>query len=788
MTKLGWLPVRLRGKAVTAGLVSGALVATGAVAFLVGDSSDPSDDKAVPAGPRTSSVHSVQLPVPQPGSTSVQAKDEDTEPFSLIGVTWDDATKLVEGRVQVRARSTDTGQWMAWIDLGSEQGEEGTADARRGGTEPVWVGNSDGVEVRVDGRTVNGLPAGMRLDLVDPDREPAGNTLAQGTAPRWRLASQRMDDPTPTGQTPAPVGSTPTTDTTQTPDVPAETPSPSQTTPSATEQATPPAEAEVPPAQDPTPTETAPPTPSTSASVTAAPTPTKPPTTTQNTPVTRPAITPRSGWQANENLREQTGPAYTAASPKVVFVHHTATTTDYACTDSAKIVRSLYSYHVTSLGWRDLGYNFIVDRCGSIFEGRYGGVDQGVIGAHAYGFNTGSAGISVIGTYTDYSAPLPARQAVAHLAAWKLGLAGQRSTLTAQLTEGAGDSVGFTKGKTYTFKAISGHRDGYATECPGKAFYNKLSEIRAWAAVPTNVKVTGVSGAVSASGAYYTKGAVKLTWSNSTPTRLIRSFGVLVDGKSSADLTNLAGTATTASVNIPAGKHTVQVRATHLTGLTAASAALTVNGDTTAPKFATWPSAAPRTGQVSATAFPVTVRWKASDNLALASVKAKAPTAATFGPTTTSWSTSLKPGGARKITLQAVDRAGNASGSATITRAALLVSEQKGTKAGTWAQQPGSSYLGGASLASSRKGASLSWSVTGRSVSLVALKSSRSGSATVYVDGVKSATVNLYSASTRYRQVVWSKGLTGGKHTVKIVVAGTSGHPNVYTDGLVVLQ
>jgi hypothetical protein len=372
---------------------------------------------------------------------------------------------------------------------------------------------------------------------------------------------------------------------------------------------------------------TAPPTPSTSASVTVAPTPTKPPTTTQNTPVTRPAVTPRSGWQANENLREQTGPAYTATSPKVVFVHHTATTTDYACTDPAKIVRSLYSYHVTSLGWRDLGYNFIVDRCGSIFEGRYGGVDQGVIGAHTYGFNTGSTGISVIGTYTDHSAPLPARQAVAHLAAWELGPAGQSSTSTAQLTEGAGDSVGFTKGKTYTFKAISGHRDGYATECPGKAFYNKLSEIRAWAAVPTNVKVIGVSGAVSASGAYYTKGAVKLTWSNSTPTRLIRSFGVLVDGQSSADLTNLAGTATTASVNVPAGKHTVQVRATHLTGLTAASAALTVNGDTTAPKFVAWPSAAPRTGQVSATASPVTVRWKASDNLALTPVKAAAPTA-----------------------------------------------------------------------------------------------------------------------------------------------------------------
>ncbi|MDQ1294190.1 MAG: hypothetical protein QG608_2073 [Actinomycetota bacterium] len=787
MKKLGRMPVQLQGKAVMACLVSGALVATGAVTFLVRDSSAPSGDRAAPTGPRNSSVRSVQLPAPQAGSTTVHARDEATEPFSLIGVTWDDAAQLVEGRVQVRARSTDTGKWTAWADLGSEQGEEGTADARRGGTEPVWVGNSDGVEVRVDGRTVEGLPAGMRLDLVDPDREPTDNTLAQGTAPRWQLASQRMDDPAPAGQTPTPTEeATPPVDTPQEPGTPANTPAPSQTPTPTAEQTTAPVEPKAPPAQDPTPTATATPKPSASASVSVAPTPTKtkPPTAIQNTPVTRPAITLRAGWQANEKLREQTEPDYTATSPKVVFVHHTATTTDYVCTDSAKIVRSLYSYHVTSLGWRDLGYNFVVDRCGTIFEGRYGGIDQGVIGAHTYGFNTGSTGISVIGTYSDSPAPLPARQAVAHLAAWKLGLAGQSSTQTAQLTQATADSPGYTKGKTYTFNSISGHRDGYATECPGEAFYQKLPEIRSWAAAPTNLKVTAVTGANSADNAYYTKGAVKLTWSVSTPTRLLRSFELLVDG---AVKTTLAGTATTASVTVPAGKHTVALRATHLTGLTATST-LTVNGDVTAPKFATWPAAAVRTGQVSTAAVPVTVSWKASDNLALASVKATAPTAASFAPTTTAWSTSLKPGGARKITLQAVDRAGNTSAAATITRTPLLTSEQKGTKAGTWAQQAGSSYLGGAILAASRKGASLTWTVTGRSVGLVAFKSARSGTATVYVDGAKAGTVNLYSASNQYRQIVWTKTVASGKHTIKMVVDGTSGRPNVHADGLAVLQ
>ena len=786
MTRPSRLSVRPCGKAVTACLVSGALLATGAVALVIETSSGDSGGRAAPTGPRSSAVHSVRLPAPRPGTASVHTRDERTARFSLIGVTWDDAARLVEGRVRVRARNTGSGRWTDWTDLGSEQGEEGTTTPRRGGTEPVWVGDSDGIEVSIDGRAVDSLPTGLRLDLVDPDSETTSGTRTRAdgpdASPHWELAAQDLDPTTPTQQAPTqtPTGTGQTPDTSVTGEVPEGTTPPAQdptvTTPP---PGTPTGDVT---GQDPAaaPTRTATPTPTAPTS-----TPTRARTTTKATTVTQPAITPRSGWQADESLREQTDPDYTPAAPKVVFVHHTATTTDYACSTSPKIVRSLYSYHVSGLGWRDLGYNFVVDRCGTIFEGRHGGIDQGVIGAHTYGFNTGSTGISVIGTYTDYPAPLAARQAVAHLAAWKLGLAGQRSTWTAQLTEGASDSAGFTRGRAYTFKAISGHRDGYATECPGTAFYTKLSEIRAWAAVPTNVAVTGVGGAGSANGAYYTRGTVKLTWSNSTPTRLVRSFDVLVDGASSATTT---GTATSASVTVPAGRHTVTVRATHLTGLTAGSAALTVNGDTTAPTFTTWPSAAPRTGQVSTTAVPVTIGWRASDNLALASVKATAPAAAAFGPTTTAWSTSLRPGGARKITLQPVDRAGNTGGAATITRTPLLTSEQRGTKVGTWSQLRGKSCLGGAIMASSRKGASMTWTVTGRSVALVALRSSRSGSATVYVDGARAGTVNLYSTSARYRQIVWTKAVSNGKHIVKIVVAGTSGHPNVHTDGLVVLQ
>ncbi|MGA5824324.1 peptidoglycan recognition protein family protein [Kitasatospora sp. NPDC094028] len=190
----------------------------------------------------------------------------------------------------------------------------------------------------------------------------------------------------------------------------------------------------------------------------------------------RPTIVTRAGWGADESLRDQTF-EYTGPV-REVFVHHTATATDYACADAPRVIRAIYQYHVQSNGWRDIGYNFLVDRCGTVYEGRAGGVDQPVHGAHTLGFNTDSAGAAAIGTYLTDAPPQPLLDGLAALAAWKLGLTAQPADGRTRLTSGS-DASRYPKGTVVDFDAISGHRDAFNTECPGTALYAQLPALRA---------------------------------------------------------------------------------------------------------------------------------------------------------------------------------------------------------------------------------------------------------------------------------------------------------------------
>ncbi|MFD4971974.1 peptidoglycan recognition protein [Streptomyces sp. NPDC058424] len=195
----------------------------------------------------------------------------------------------------------------------------------------------------------------------------------------------------------------------------------------------------------------------------------------------RPRIVPRSAWLDATVRHAQPPPRY---DDKVVavFVHHTDLPNGYACADTPSVIRRLYAGQTGARAWDDIGYNFLVDRCGTIYEGRAGGVDRAVTGAHTQGFNHRTAGIAAIGTFTA-GTPVPRAMtdAIAALTAWKLGLAGVDPRGSVSLVSSNGQSR-YASRATVLLPALAGHRDGFRTNCPGAALTVRLPAIREAAA------------------------------------------------------------------------------------------------------------------------------------------------------------------------------------------------------------------------------------------------------------------------------------------------------------------
>ncbi|MET7517043.1 N-acetylmuramoyl-L-alanine amidase [Streptomyces sp. NPDC005480] len=193
-----------------------------------------------------------------------------------------------------------------------------------------------------------------------------------------------------------------------------------------------------------------------------------------------PRIVPRADWLAGAAYRRP--PARYADRVTAVFIHHTDSPNNYDCADTPRIIRFLYAGQAGGRNWDDIGYNFLVDRCGTIYEGRAGGVGKAVVGAHAQGFNEGTAGIAAIGTFiADTPVPPSMTKSIAALAAWKLGLANIDPRSRVRLTS-TNSLSRFPKGRTASFNAIAAHRDEYETYCPGQALMAALPEIRQRAA------------------------------------------------------------------------------------------------------------------------------------------------------------------------------------------------------------------------------------------------------------------------------------------------------------------
>ena len=185
-----------------------------------------------------------------------------------------------------------------------------------------------------------------------------------------------------------------------------------------------------------------------------------------------PAIVPRAAWRANEAITK--APTY-ADSLRYAVVHHTAGTNSYTAAESAAIVRGIQLYHVRSNGWNDIGYNFLVDKYGQVFEGRAGGVERAVIGAHAGGFNTGSVGVAVLGNYAGGGISSAALAAIEKLLAWRLDLA--HVDPLSSLSSLSNGNERFAAGTPVPLRAISGHRDTGFTDCPGNGLYRQLPTI-----------------------------------------------------------------------------------------------------------------------------------------------------------------------------------------------------------------------------------------------------------------------------------------------------------------------
>lgn len=195
-----------------------------------------------------------------------------------------------------------------------------------------------------------------------------------------------------------------------------------------------------------------------------------------STTVGMPDVISRAGWGADESKRCSTPTIDNSIS--AVTIHHTAGSNNYSEAESAARMRGYYTYHASTLGWCDIGYNALVDKYGNIYEGRAGGLNKAVRGAHAGGFNQNTWGISMMGNYEQVSPSAETIQAVGELAGWRASLAGfdPKGTDT-HYSEGTSFTK-YPRGTSVNLPNIFAHRDVGNTSCPGNAGYAQMDNIR----------------------------------------------------------------------------------------------------------------------------------------------------------------------------------------------------------------------------------------------------------------------------------------------------------------------
>jgi hypothetical protein len=238
--------------------------------------------------------------------------------------------------------------------------------------------------------------------------------------------------------------------------------------------------------------------------------------------------------------------------------------------------------------------------------------------------------------------------------------------------------------------------------------------------------------------------------------------------------------------------------ATSTPGPPVAVAAPTVRIDRTKPAVG-----APKTSfkaqvNLGGTAMPVTLTWSGSDtgsgvasyDVARSLDGASFATMAT-GLTSTSWATSVAGGHSYRFEVRGHDKAGNVSAwVAGPTMRPSLVQQTLSTVTwtGAWTTVSAAVYSGGSERQASAAGASLSYTFTGRAIALLVSRDPGYGMVKVYIDGAYVVTAETMATTHLDRAVVFSRALTLGTHTIKLVVAGTAGRPTVAVDAFEVLN
>jgi hypothetical protein len=193
--------------------------------------------------------------------------------------------------------------------------------------------------------------------------------------------------------------------------------------------------------------------------------------------VERPPIVTRKMWGAREKLRNC--PPYYARKLKTGFIHHTAGSNDYSRAQSDDVVRAIYYYHAQVRGWCDIGYNFLVDKYGTVFEGRAGGISRRVVPAAQQGFNYRAFAVSVMGNFENRRPSRAAIRSLKRLLAWRLDVAHLPPDGRARMVSTGGPNTRYPAGTRVRLRVLNGHRRTGLTACPGDELSRLIPRIRA---------------------------------------------------------------------------------------------------------------------------------------------------------------------------------------------------------------------------------------------------------------------------------------------------------------------